>query len=340
MINFHGDVLFIGSSKGSEYRLFPPHKRATWMAQMIYYPHRVLIRNNEINIAKINGLFKAPYSDDKDFWLEDSDMEQVVSMPLKISHSSRTLKIGPENKLYLSAGWSGNCNDFYVDESYPEDERLGSIFLIDESGQKPGLVPFASGLRNPVEFDGHPDTGVLHVSNNGPDHLGYDQPPEYFSKATPGSFHGMPWDQFDGKELVEDPCAKTAPPRPFEEASIPAATFPARNAPLDILFIDEKANASEYYGDAIIALHGSWATYDGASRGDPATQRHPKLVSVKFDKTGKAEKVIDLVSGFQDKNGDRWARPAGLTIGPDGDLHLTSNKETQGLFRLRKIQSQ
>jgi glucose/arabinose dehydrogenase len=338
MISFHGDVLFIGSSKGSVYRLFPPYNRATQIAQMRYYPHSILVRDNEIFIARTIGVIKAPYSEDEDFWLKDEDMEEVVSMVYTNSHSSRSLKVGPDNKLYLSAGWPGNCNNFYVHESYPQEKRLGGIFSIDESKQPAALVPFAAGLRNPVGFDWHPDTGVMYASNNGPDHLGYDQPLEYFAKVTLGSFHGMPWYQYNGKQLVVDKCAKTAPPKPIEEVSIPVATFPGHNAPLDVLFVDEKANASEYYGDAIVALHGSWATSDGSARGDPASKRHPKLVRVKFDKNGEAGEVIDLVSGFQDKKGDRWARPAGLAIGPDGDIYFTSDKEIQGLFRLRKIE--
>ena len=340
MISFHGDVIFIGSSKGAVYRLFPPYNRPTQIAQMRYYPHSILVRDDEIFIARTTGVIKAPYSEDEDFRLKDEDMEEVVSMIFTNSHSSRTLKIGPDNKLYLSAGWPGNCNNFYVHESYPEEDRLGGIFYIDESEQKPKLVPYTSGLRNPVGFDWHPDTGVMYASNNGPDLLGYDQPPEYFAKATPNSFHGMPWYQYNGKEIVRDKCIKSPPPRPIEEVSIPAATFPAHNAPLDVLFVNEKANASEYYGDAIVALHGSWATSDGSAKGDPATKRHPKLVRVKFDKNGEAEEVIDLLTGFQDAKGDRWARPAGLAIGPDGDIYFTSDKEVQGLYRLRKIENQ
>jgi hypothetical protein len=57
---------------------------------------------------------------------------------------------------------------------------------------------YASGLRNPIGFDWDLSTGVLYASNNGPDHLGYDQPPEYFSRLDLGSFHGMPWFQYDG----------------------------------------------------------------------------------------------------------------------------------------------
>ena len=45
-------------------------------------------------------------------------------------------------------------------------------------------------------------------------------------------------------------------------------------------------------------------------------------------------RVDDLVTGFQLANGDRWARPVGVAIGPDGALYFTSDSGTNGLFRL------
>jgi glucose/arabinose dehydrogenase len=51
-------------------------------------------------------------------------------------------------------------------------------------------------------------------------------------------------------------------------------------------------------------------------------------------KDGKALRVDDLVTGFQRANGERWARPVGVAIGPDGALYFTSDSGTNGLFRL------
>jgi glucose/arabinose dehydrogenase len=167
--------------------------------------------------------------------------------------------------------------------------------------------------------------------------MGYDMPPEYFSKVTKGSFHGMPWYQFDGEKMIPDECADfDEPPRPIEDVSIPVAIFPAHNAPLDVLFINKSANAKEYYGDAVVALHGSWVKSTGTAFGDDSSLRHPKLALVKFE-NGEAKEVVDLLSGFQFADGSRWARPAGLAIGPDGDIYFSSDKEVQGLFRLRKV---
>ncbi len=186
-------------------------------------------------------------------------------------------------------------------------------------------------------FDWQPETGVLFASNNGPDHLGYDQPPEYFSRLDAGSFHGMPWFQFDGKQLHRDDCVKSNPPRPMNEVTLPVATFPARNAPLGVAFVPEGAMDPRLEFDAVVALHGSWGTKPkGGFIGSPATRRPPKLVVVRF-RDGQAVRVDDLVTGFQLPNGMRWARPAGVAFGPDGALYFSSDSDSSGLFRLKRM---
>jgi glucose/arabinose dehydrogenase len=90
-------------------------------------------------------------------------------------------------------------------------------------------------------------------------------------------------------------------------------------------------------GDAIVALHGSWATRpSGGFIGPKATRRPPKVVVVRFD-AGAAQRVDDLITGFQLPNGDRWARPVGLAIGPDGALYFTSDSGANALFRLARV---
>ena len=71
----------------------------------------------------------------------------------------------------------------------------------------------------------------------------------------------------------------------------------------------------------------------GGRFGDSATRPPPKIVAVRF-KNGEAQRVDDLITGFQRENGDRWARPVGVAIGLDGALYFTSDDGVQGLFRL------
>lgn len=331
----NGD-LFIGSGSDTVYRLPPPYTRPEKLIELQGYPHSIAFRKDEILIAKTDGLYHAPYHQ-----AQRRIKEEEVSLlaPLSDSggHSSRTVAIGPDGNVYLSLGISGNCSDEYLAKTYSFSNRRGGVLKLLESNTGNSWTTFASGLRNPVGFDWQPLTGEMYASNNGPDHHGYERPPEYFSRVLPGSFHGMPWFQFDGKNISRDTCIKSKPPRPIKEVTRPVLTFPARNAPMGLTFIPQGAMSESMVGDAIVALHGSWATQpDGAYFGDNATRRHPKIVIVRFEK-GEAKRVDDLISGFQLANGSRWARPVGITIGPDGALYFTSDGGIHGLFRLKRV---
>jgi len=327
--------LLAGSRSGNIYRLSPPYTSASILLKLDDYPHSVAYYDNYLYIAQTHGLYKVRYTPGQAS-IKRSDIRLLAALPTG-GHSSRTVKKGPDNRIYLSIGISGNCSDEYLHESYNFDARRGGIFLLDESRPTARLIPFASGLRNPVGFDWHPESKTMYASNNGPDHQGFHQPPEYFSEVTYGSFHGMPWYQFNGKHIRKDSCASSPPPLPASKVTLPVATFAARNAPMDVHFIDKNTMDKRFRHNAIIALRGSWGTIShGNFAQKKASRREPKLVMVHFSEKHKLI-VSDLLSGFQLRNGDRWARPVGIASGPDGDLYFTSDSGISGLFRLHKL---
>ena len=329
----NGDLL-IGSRAGKVYRLEPPYRSAEVLVELEDYPHSLVYRDGELLIAQTDGLYRADFrpGQTRIHW---NAVELLAALPGGGDHSSRTVAIGPDQRVYLSLGISGNCSDEYLDPGYRFDDRRGGVLVLDESDRQPHWQSFASGLRNPVGFDWHPQTRVLYASNNGPDHLGYNQPPEYFAKLTPGSFHGMPWYQFDGKAIQRDNCVRKPPPRPRSDVAVPIATFPARNAPMGVAFVPETALDKRFQNNAIVALKGSWGTQpSGGMSGDRSTRRPPALVMVRFS-GGEAANVVNVVDGFQRADGQRLARPVGVIIGPDGALYFTSDSHTEGLFRLR-----
>ena len=330
-----GGDLFIGSRSGHVYRLEPPYTLPRVFVKLDKYPHSVAFRPGEVLIARTDGLYRGPYEPGQDR-LAAADVTLLAALPGGRGHNSRTVRIGPDGQIYVSLGIAGNCSDQFLGEPYPFPRQRGGVVVLVEDAGGARWQPFAAGLRNPVGFDWHPATGVMYASNNGPDHLGFELPPEYFSRLTAGSFHGMPWYQFDGERLRRDPCIVSEPPR--EDPTPPAATFPARNAPMAVVFVPEGALDARFTGDAIVALRGSWGTSPtGSSNGDPRTRRHPKLVVVRFT-DGQVARVDDFVTGFQVEDGSRWARPVGVAIGPDGALYFTSDHAVNGLFRLRRME--
>jgi glucose/arabinose dehydrogenase len=324
-----GDLV-VGSRADRVYRLAPPYREPRVLLRLPGYPHSVAFRQGRIFIATTDTLFAAPYR--PGHALARSELQPLARLPGGGGHSSRSVGVGPDGRVYVALGLSGNCSDQYLGEGYPFAQRRGGVLVLEKAGGQARLVPFASGVRNPVGFDWQPGSGTLYASNNGPDHWGYELPPEYFSRLTAGSFHGMPWYQFDGEGLRRDRCVAGEPPR--DDPTVPVATFPARNAPMGVAFVPEGGWGGRFAGDAVVALHGSWATAPtGGFRGDPASRRPPKLVLVRFE-GGEAVRVDDLATGFQLPDGERWARPVGVGFGPDGALYLTSDAGTEGLFRL------
>jgi len=348
------DALLIGSKSGSVFQLTPPYNNPLEIATLNDYPHSVVVHKSYLYVAHTSGVIRTSWPIDESktpLPLSNKQFEQVAFLPGGGGHNSRTLKLGPDNRLYVSLGITGNCSNEYLDGSYPWNDQRGGFFVLEEAPSKATsnedkipsapsthiVKPYASGLRNPVGFDWHPVTNVMYASNNGPDHLGYELPRESFAKVTDGSFHGMPWFQWDGDQLKHDPCIEVESPRSGTDVSAPVATFPARIAPMDVGFVNTDHIAwQSYEHDAIVALHGSWATSDGGGRGDPASRREPMLVRVEFDDEGNATgEVHDFIDGFQLEDGSRWARPMGVAFDNEGSLFFTSDGGIHGLFRLK-----
>jgi glucose/arabinose dehydrogenase len=336
----NGDLL-IGSKSGVVYRLKPPYQKAEKAIRFEGYPHSIAFRQTpageEIWLAETSGLYRALYNPERTY--TRSDFTLIEALPGGGGHNSRTVGVGPDNRVYVAYGITGNCSDEYLDPSYPFNRRRGGIMVLDESAAKPILRPFGSGLRNAVGFDWDPATGVLHASNNGPDHLGFDEPKEVLVAVEDGDFFGMPWFQTVKGQITRDNCISSQPPRPLGDVKSPVAFLPARSAPMAVAFPRSKDFNGRFNGQVFVAIHGSWGTPpSGTAVGDLAGRREPRIVSISLGNSANASAVNNLVHGFQDLNtGDRWLRPVGLAFGPDGALYFTSDAGNQGLFRLKLV---
>jgi len=322
-----GEML-IGSRGATIYRIPYPYSEAEILVTLQGYIHSAAYKEGRIYAAETGAVLAADYQGASTS-LTAADFIEVTSLASATGgHSSRTIIAGPDDRLYVGLGISGNCSDEYLDNSYPFETRRGGVFVLDAHDN---LQPFSSGLRNPIGLAFHPQTDELYATNAGPDHLGYDMPPEIFSPLAPGSFHGMPWFYYYDGSFREAGCAASTPPRPASQATAPAALFPPRSTPMGLAFLQESSLGREYGGSAVVAVHGSWATSPG---GEPESRRPPQLSLVVFE-NGDAVRVEDLVTGFQRSDGSRFARPAGVAVGEDGHIYFTSDGgEVNGLFRL------
>ncbi len=183
--------LIIGSRGTNVYRLKKPYRIPEIVVSLPGWNHSVIYRDGKLFVAETAGLYVASYSGPETS-LDSSDFTLYVKLPLETGgHWSRTVIVGPDNRLYIGIGISGNCSDENLDESYPFERRRGGVFVVDETVVPSQPAPYASGLRNLIGIAFDPETNVIYASNAWSDKLGYDLPPEVFSALSEGSFHGV-----------------------------------------------------------------------------------------------------------------------------------------------------
>ena len=248
-------------------------------------------------------------------------------------HTLKTIKVGPDNHLYLNVGSS--CNVCVEDEPlratilrYTLDGKPAGSQIQDTLNTSSPI--WAKGLRNSQGFAWHPKSGDMFATNNGADNrsdkkngkVNDELPPEHFNKIEPGKHYGWPhcWGNqtedpnFKGSENY---CKTTTPP---------AITFTAHSTPIGMTFLDKTNWPAEYKNDAIVALHGSWNREQLSGY---------KLVRVKFN-GDTLVKVVDFATGWlnnKPNNNQAWGRPVDVITGPDGALYVSDDR-TDTIYRI------
>jgi glucose/arabinose dehydrogenase len=222
-------------------------------------------------------------------------------------HRTRTVAFGPDGMLYLAVGSSCNI-------CLEEEPIRATISRADPDGSDLEII--ATGLRNPVGLDFQPETGLLWATVNERDNQGNEIPPDLVTIVEEGANYGWPAclpPNATPQESGAD-CANVTPP---------TIGIQAHSAPLGLAFLEGDGVPSEIDGDLIVAQHGSW------NREPPAA---PKLLLIDFE-DGKPVGARDFVTGWQDASGERWGRPAGVVVAPDGSL-IVSDDDAGLLYRI------
>lgn len=244
--------------------------------------------------------------------------EKLLDLPTG-GHSTRNVIFNRAGtKMYVAVGSQSNNNA-------GEDCRRAAILEFNPDGS--GYRVYASGLRNPVGLAWQPGTNTLWTAVNERDNLGDDLVPDYATSVREGGFYGWPY-SYIGQNY--DPRYTGAFPDRVKRAIVPDVLFPAHAAALGITFYTGTQFPERYRNGAFVALHGSW---------NRSTAVGYKVVFIPMV-NNRPGPVEDFLAGFIVNDGsggsaiERWGRPVGVTVAPDGSL-LASDDGSHRIWRIR-----
>lgn len=274
--------------------------------------HGITIRDGWMYLCNNNELRR--YQMKNDGSLDTAWQTLITDLPDGGQHPNRTMDFGPDGKLYISVGTL--CND--CKES---DNETAAMLQVDPVTWKRTM--FATGLRNTIGFDWHPQTGQLWGLDNGGDGKGNKWPPEELNNIKQGGIYGYPFAY--GKQQVdqsrEDPAGDTK--EEWVKNTVGSSLeLPAHMAPIGFRFFGTGASIpAGYSGDGLVCWHGSW------NRSKPVGF---KVQRIKF-RDGQPVSADDFLTGFLKpgflffKRKARFGRPAGVTITPTGVVFISDD---------------
>ena len=241
----------------------------------------------------------------------------ITGLPDGGNHWTRTVHVGPDDKLYVTVGSS--CNVCIED-----DRRRAAMLRYDLDGS--GEELYATGLRNAVDFAWQPGTGAS---------LRHRQRPRSARRrlsALRAQPHRARAASTAGRSPTATACPipTTAPVTRREiAASIPPAHgFGAHTAPLGITFYAAPAGNAPaafppaYAGAAFVAQHGSW---------NRSKKSGYQVVALHFRADGTITEE-PFATGFMiDEKVS--GRPVDVAVGPDGALYV-SDDFTGAIYRI------
>lgn len=273
-------------------------------------PNGIAYRDGALYIAEVGRLLRIDGIDGK---LDDPPKPTVVTdqLPKETWHGWRYIKFGPDGLLYVPIGAPCNLCE-------REDPRFASIARMKADGT--GLEVFASGVRNSVGFDWHPQTQELWFTDNGRDELGDDQPGDELNRASKAGLHfGFPYchqgDLLDPSFGSGKSCSSYEPP---------ARVLGAHVAALGMRFYTGSMFPEKYRNAIIVAEHGSW---------NRAKKNGYRVMVAQLD-GARVTAYEPLVQGWLSKEKEQvTGRPVDVEILDDGSL-LVSDDYRGAVYRV------
>lgn len=227
----------------------------------------------------------------------------LMTLPTDGGHSSRTIGLGPDKRLYVTTGSSCNvCRE--------DNDKRAAMWVMDRDGRNQQL--YASGLRNTVFFTWKGND--IWGTDMGRDLLGDDIPPDEINLIQSGKDYGWPFcygqrvqdKKFDDSSAAANHCTSSVP------ASI---DLQAHSAPLGLAFVTHPSWPVDWQDDLIVAYHGSW---------NRTTPTGYMLVRHKFDSAGNYQGVEEFITGWLSGN-SALGRPVDVVF--DGaDLYVSDDR--------------
>jgi len=325
-----GTVLFVGTKKNKVWAVMDRDRNKVADEVKDFAPSLEFDVPNGVAFSKDGFLFIAERNrvmmyPAAEFFHESPDVVAVPIVPQgtlipveeeSYNHTARVVKVGPDDKLYISLGQPFNVAPEEKLALYKET-GIGGIIRMNRDGT--GREVYTYGVRNSVGHDFHPVTRELWWTDNQVDGMGDDIPPGEINRQTEmGQHFGHPW--FGGGTVRTNEYAGQEVP---VEVVHPAVETVAHAADLGMTFYSGKMFPAKYKNAIFSAQHGSW------NRTEPVGAR----VMVTFiDDEGNAT-TEPFAEGWLDENGEYDGRPVDVAQLKDGSI-LVSDDFANAIYRI------